>query len=377
MTHTARRTGYASLPLVPVVLALGLLLGGCTMFRAKPGLLSDRGGLVPPPYEAPAPASSASMPLVPSPEPQFAAVLPGAGLVVEEPGEMIEEPVKKTAVTSDIELPAAPSTTPLTHTVGKGESLWVIASKYGVTYQELASANNMDANAVLKVGKVLTIPPGGRPGAASEGRAPTTSKGGGKKTTTDKKASAPLAGTGTYTVQSGDCLSKIAAKHGMTTAELRSMNNLSGDRIMVGQKLQVSGEAKGNAPAATKKPAPPKVDVPKVEQPKDELPKIDATAPGTTEQPPADIPAAPGAGDGAVAPAPGPTDAAKTTVVDVAPAPAASDLRKLPHDVCKDDTLENIAEMYGTTVQAILQANPEVKSNADLKVGNTIMVPYK
>ncbi len=202
MTHTARRTGYASMLSALLVVALGLLLGGCSMFRPKPGLLSDRGGLVPPPYEAPASAATATMPLVPSAEPQFPTVLPGAGFVVEEPGEIVEEPVKKSEVTSDIVLPTVPAIAPLTHTVGKGESLWLIASKYGVTYQELASANSLDPNAVLKVGKVLTIPPGGRPGAASEGRAPTTSKGTGKKATTDKKAGASLTATGTYTVRS-------------------------------------------------------------------------------------------------------------------------------------------------------------------------------
>jgi LysM repeat protein len=59
-----------------------------------------------------------------------------------------------------------------THVVAKGESLYVIARREGVTVAALAAANNLELNAVLRVGQRLTIPakdaaaPAARPGAA-------------------------------------------------------------------------------------------------------------------------------------------------------------------------------------------------------------------
>ncbi|UDQ97333.1 LysM peptidoglycan-binding domain-containing protein [Lentisphaerota bacterium WC36G] len=44
------------------------------------------------------------------------------------------------------------------YTVKSGDSLWVIARRYGVKIAELAAANNIKKNAVLKVGQKLVIP---------------------------------------------------------------------------------------------------------------------------------------------------------------------------------------------------------------------------
>jgi len=43
----------------------------------------------------------------------------------------------------------------------------------------------------------------------------------------------------TYTVKNGDSLGKIARIHKTTTLVLRELNQLSGDKIIVGQKLKV------------------------------------------------------------------------------------------------------------------------------------------
>jgi membrane-bound lytic murein transglycosylase D len=43
----------------------------------------------------------------------------------------------------------------------------------------------------------------------------------------------------TYTVKSGDMLSKIADDYGVTISQLRDWNNITGDKIMVGQKLKI------------------------------------------------------------------------------------------------------------------------------------------
>ena len=42
-----------------------------------------------------------------------------------------------------------------------------------------------------------------------------------------------------YQVKSGDALSRLAKKHGVSMAELRRINNLKSDNIQIGQKLKI------------------------------------------------------------------------------------------------------------------------------------------
>jgi LysM repeat protein len=389
MNHTTRRTGYTSLSATLLAVGLSLTLCGCkSWFQPKPGLLSTRNGMVPPPYETPSEEPTMGMGAAPSPEP-----FPSTPMVMEEPSPVpaIEEDATPPAAEEGpklVELPAAPKSEQLTHTVAKNESLWVIARKYGITYQELASANSLDPKAVLRPGKVLVIPPGGRPGATGEGHAPTV-KAGEDPGLTSLPASSGK--TTTYTVQRGDCLSKIAARAKMKTAELRALNGLKSDTIYIGQKLKIRGKISGSAPAPAApeapKPIPPAMGATAAEALPDEVKQPPAAAAGTGAR--ADIPTipadetnpatGPATDTGATKPETAPaTGAERVELTPKVPAAAPADnLRKLPHDVCKDDTLEDIAEMYGTTVQAIRQANPNLKTDQDLKVGMTIMVPYK
>lgn len=94
----------------------------------------------------------------------------------------------------------------LVHTVKRGESLWLIAQKYGRTINSIAKWNNINPNSTLWVGQKLTIP------VKNQGT--------------------------TYTVQSGDSLWKIAQKFGVSIEALAKMNNLSTNAyLIVGQKL--------------------------------------------------------------------------------------------------------------------------------------------
>ncbi|WP_347841564.1 LysM domain-containing protein [uncultured Draconibacterium sp.] len=47
---------------------------------------------------------------------------------------------------------------PIFHSVKKGESLWVIAQKYGVTVKAIVDANNIENPNLIKVGQELKIP---------------------------------------------------------------------------------------------------------------------------------------------------------------------------------------------------------------------------
>jgi len=50
------------------------------------------------------------------------------------------------------------SAEPINHIVEKGESLWVIAQKYGVTLQGIEDANDIVNASLIKIGQELVIP---------------------------------------------------------------------------------------------------------------------------------------------------------------------------------------------------------------------------
>lgn len=115
------------------------------------------------------------------------------------------------------------------HTVRSGESLYKIATDNGITVDELKAANNLTNDAV-KAGQTLVIP---AKGEAAKHAAATK----------------PEQKTSKYTVRKGDNLGKIAAKHGITVDQLKELNNLTDNNIMVGQSIVVPGDGEQ---AATK-----------------------------------------------------------------------------------------------------------------------------
>lgn len=96
--------------------------------------------------------------------------------------------------------------------VQKGDSLWSIANKYGLTVDKLKDMNNLSSN-MLTVGQRLLV----------------------KDT-----SSSPDVGV-YYTVVAGDTLYGIANKYGLTVDELKKMNNLKSNNLTINQKLLVSG----------------------------------------------------------------------------------------------------------------------------------------
>ncbi len=140
------------------------------------------------------------------------------------------------------------------YVVVKGDSLAKIAKKNGVTLKALQAANPGVIPTKLKVGQKLVIPAGGK--AAADSAAPTISAAGD-------------VGTASYTVKSGDTLTKIAKKNGTTVKAIEAANGLSTTKIKVGQKLKIPSKAEAAAPAAP---------VPVAAEPAPALPPISAPA---------------------------------------------------------------------------------------------------
>lgn len=114
------------------------------------------------------------------------------------------------------------------HKVRSGESLSLIAKKYGTTTAKLKSVNKLKSTS-LAVGQLLTIP-SNKPVYV----APKTNTSNVSTSTTQSRKII------THKVRSGEYLGKIAAKYKISTSSIRSLNRLKSDTLFVGQKLKVS-----------------------------------------------------------------------------------------------------------------------------------------
>lgn len=112
----------------------------------------------------------------------------------------------------------APAQSALSHKVVKGDTLWGISRKYGVSVADIKKLNKLTSD-VINPGDVLML-------AAA------------------------------YVVQKGDTLWGIARDHKMTVDELKKLNGLKSDVINPGDVLKVEGTVSAPAPKPTPKPAP-------------------------------------------------------------------------------------------------------------------------
>lgn len=126
-----------------------------------------------------------------------------------------------------------------TYTVKSGDTASAVASKNGISLAQLKSYNNIANINLIYVGQVLVVGEGGTPSQAAS------------KPATPNQATA--SNTGTYRVVSGDTMSAIASRHGMSLSALLNMNHMQASQIIyVGQTIKVSGGQSSNTPA----PAP-------------------------------------------------------------------------------------------------------------------------
>lgn len=127
--------------------------------------------------------------------------------------------------------------------VKSGDYLGKIAGQYRVSVAQIKKWNNLKSNDI-RVGQRLTIYRGGvAPSSSSKSSSSSSSS------TATSSSSTATGNKITYTVKSGDVLGRIAEKHGVSLANLKSWNGLTSNNIQVGQKLVIY--TKGSAPATT------------------------------------------------------------------------------------------------------------------------------
>ena len=227
-----------------------------------------------------------------------------------------------------------------------------------------------------------------------------------------------------YVVKSGDSLSKIAAAHGVKTAELKELNQITdANKIRAGQKLVLPDHAKpSQSQPAEKAAAPAKAAAKEAAggayevKPGDSLSKIAAAhgvkvadlmaankladankiragqklaIPGAkaeaqkeaaqpeakpAAQPAVVAPAAPEAAPVSAAAPVVPVPEAAAAVAPAAPAPDASQEAMLDYTVQEGDTAEGIARLFVVSKDDILKVN-NIAAGEDVKAGQKIKIP--
>ena len=214
-----------------------------------------------------------------------------------------------------------------TYVVKSGDILGRIANAHNVKVSDI-KALNPDINPdKLIVGQKLVMPAGATnldaKGDASKGDA-TTAKASGSGTA--KKGREPIPADGLYTVAANDSLWKIGDRFGVSVSDIRTWNGLTSDRLKIGQQLKLRGEG-GEAPKAD--------NAPKTDGPVETVPEGSAGGTATATEAPA----------------------------------AEANVRVIEYFVCEGDTIDSICNATEILREDFLQANPAVRSDADLKVG--------
>ena len=310
------------IPIRPASLTFGLaavLMAGCATSR--------------PPRQVGPPAE----PIMPPQVQGFKQTeLPTEVLIVEEP--LLNIPAPQPA---EIVMPAAaPAPQPRNgtpYTIRKGESLSAIAVRNKMSWRELADYNYITNPNHIRSGQVILIPNRGAPAATNT-----------RTVATPVVPSTPAVSSNgkTYVVQSGDSLSVVARRYGTSVKNLKAVNGLNSDRLLVGQVLKLpTGSSASTQPAIEiSQPAPRPTAVPSRPVPTP-VPFVEPEVEAPVEMSEANL-----------------------TAVDPV------DTKAFPIIVQEGDTLQSIADSYIVSVEDIRKLN-KLPANSEVKAGQKLKIP--
>ncbi|MCF2486867.1 LysM peptidoglycan-binding domain-containing protein [Dyadobacter sp. CY347] len=109
------------------------------------------------------------------------------------------------------------------HVVQGGQTFYSISKAYGLSVKDLYELNDLNESSRLKSGQRLRVRK-----VDSQARASAQSS-----------APSGLSGAKTHTVVSGETLFRIAQTYRTNVEDIKRLNNMSGNSVMVGQKLKI------------------------------------------------------------------------------------------------------------------------------------------
>jgi LysM repeat protein len=199
----------------------------------------------------------------------------------------------------------------ISHTVVRGDTVAILAQRYGSTVDAIAQANGLDSSYFLQVGQVLVIPVADAEAVEVEPTATTL------VVTATPAGPVPALGTGNvYIVRPGDTLGRIARLFNTNVETLAQLNGIVNiNQIQVGQQLMLPAEQQAQvSPEAT------------------------------------------------------PTTASAPSV------PASSDRPQATYTVRPGDSLYKISLMFRVSISEIAQAN-NLSNRNRIYVGQTLIIP--
>jgi LysM repeat protein len=209
---------------------------------------------------------------------------------------------------------AIPTPEPETYEVQSGDNPWTISRQFGLTMEELLTANGLSEGALLQVGQVLQIP---QVGAVAQSVSATDAT-----VATPTPTPEPVI----HTIASGDTLGGLAAKYDVSSAEIARVNDISLDHVLsVGDRLVIPDIA----------PSPEALAL-----------AVDATSTATATAAPT------------VAPTTTPTSTPEPVV----------------HTVASGDTLGALAVRYGVVSEEIARVN-DISLDQTLRIGDALIIP--
>lgn len=254
--------------------------------------------------------------------------LPGNSTIVEKPST---PPTNSDNTSENTE---AITSVGGSYTIKRGDGLYAIARKHGMTLNQLKSLNGLSSN-LIHPGQVLKV------SGATQGNTESSTNTSPNTDSTNTKPTEPTNNggstntSGSYSVKAGDGLYRIAVNHGMSLNQLKALNGLSSNLIHPGQVLKVSG-ATTSTPAST-------VEANEVSQPT--VVEEDNTSTSIVEPEAAPV-------------------VEETVVEDTVEAPTNSS-----YTVAVGDTLYSIARRNGLNVNELIEKN---NGSTTIFIGQTI-----
>ncbi len=120
----------------------------------------------------------------------------------------------------------------VTHRIKRGETLAAIANSYRVSINDIKSWNRIQGTKII-AGRSLRIRDNNYSSQISSQQIAAQSA---------SQSNYNRSGLTTYKVRRGDTLSEIAERFGVSIAQLRNWNNITGNRINAGQNLTIHGK---------------------------------------------------------------------------------------------------------------------------------------